>query len=96
MRKDDDCDDVHKLRRRFEDHLGHHREDEHQYERRQEKQDQAHAEAMTAIAKLTEAVKPLVDGISALITIQKLVKWASGFAFIGVMAAWLMDYLPVK
>ena len=90
------CDEIKKLRKRFEKHMDEHRIDELDYNSRQLKQDLAQASTMEAIDKLTKAVQPLVDGITVLVVLQKLVKWASGFAFIGIVISWFSGYNPFK
>ena len=90
------CDEIKKLRKRFEKHMDDHRLDEATYIERQVKQDLAHEKTTEAICELTKAVKPLVDGITVLVTLQKLVKWASGFAFIGVIIAAVTGHNPFK
>lgn len=90
------CDEIKKLRKRFEKHMDEHRLDNKDYNERQLKQDIAQASTLKAIADLTEAVKPLVDGVTVLVVIQKLVKWLSGFAFIGVIIAALTGHNPFK
>lgn len=100
---DEPCREIERLRLRFERHMDEHRLDEHDYNDRQLKQDLARAENMKlteantkAIADLARSVQPLVDGITVLVVLQKLVKWLSGFAFIGVIATLLVNNNPFK
>lgn len=90
------CSEVKRLRKRFEDHMNEHRLDEQDYNDRQLKQDLAQAAMVESIAHLTKAVQPLVDGITVLVVIHKLVKWLSGFAFLGVIVSWFTGYNPFK
>ncbi len=90
------CDEIKKLRKRFDKHLDEHRMDDHSYMERQTKQDLAQEKTTEAICDLTEAVKPLVAGVTLFVTLHKFVKWLSGFAFLGVILSWLIGHNPFK
>ena len=90
------CEEIKRLRKRFEQHMSEHRLDEADYIARQLKQDLASDKNLEAIAKLTESVKPLVEGVIVLVVLQKLIKWLSGFAFLGVIISWTLGYNPFK
>ena len=83
------CDEIKKLRKRFEKHMDEHRLDDKEYSIQM-------AAMLKAIDDLTKAVQPLVDGVTVLVVLQKLVKWASGFAFLGIIISWYTGYNPFK
>ncbi len=88
-----------KLTERLEKHLIQHREDFDEYTQRQFKQDMAQEKNLEAISNLNKAVQPLVDGVTMFVVAQKLVKWLSGFAFLGGAIAWVVTFFtstPVK
>lgn len=91
-----ELEDLAQLKQRFEAHMDQHRLDEVEYNDRQLRQDIAHQQTMEAIDKLTLAVQPLVDGITMLVVAQKLIKWASGFAFLGVVILFFTGNNPFK
>lgn len=86
--------EIRKLRKRFEKHMDEHRSDERSYIERQLKQDLAHEKTTEAICELTKAVKPLVDGITVIVTLQKLAKWIGGLSFLGIPISWFLGYNP--
>ena len=47
------------------------------------------------IAELTEATKGLVDAWNAANTLQRVVKWFTGFTGIGVFIAWWGDLIKI-
>lgn len=89
-------EEINNLKRRLETHMEEHRLDEKEYVARQLKQDLAHEKNMEAIDKLTKAVQPLVDGVVVMVALQKVVKWASGFAFLGVIIYMITGHNPFK
>lgn len=92
----DSCEEIKRLRARFERHMDEHRSDEHDYIERQLRHDLAQKANTEAIARLTTAVQPLVDGVTAVVVAQKVVKWLTTFAFIGVCVDWLVTHNPFK
>ena len=89
-------DEIKILRKRFEKHLDNHRQDESYENEKQLKKDIDQAAMIKSVSDLTKAVQPLVDGVTVLIVMQKLVKWLSGFAFIGVVIAAVTGNNPFK
>lgn len=90
------CDDMKKLRKRFEVHLDEHRVDAAEYQELQLRQSLAHEEAMKNISELTVATKGLVDAWNAASTIQRFFKWLSGFAVLVAIITWAVGYNPFK
>tara|TARA_R110000851_G_scaffold317339_1_gene480768 strand:+ start:1911 stop:2228 length:318 start_codon:yes stop_codon:yes gene_type:complete len=84
------------LRRRFEKHLDSHRQDDREDMEKRLNQEANQETMVKSIAELTKAVQPLVDGVTVLVVVQKLVKWLSGFAFIGVVIATVTGNNPFK
>lgn len=53
-------------------------------------------EANTAsIAEITTAVKPLVDALGAANTLQRFIKWVTGFSGIAILLAWWNDLINI-
>lgn len=90
------CDEIIKLRERFDKHLDSHREDYEEYVERQRTQEQFSTKNAEAIAALTEATQSLVDAWKTIGAIQKFVKWLSGFAFLGIIISWFAGFNPFK
>lgn len=91
-------EEIIKLRARFETHLDDYRAHVLEEERRY-LQDMQRQEAMAnninnlmkSLEFQAEATKGLVEAWNAASFLQRFVKWASGFAFIGVLIAWYND-----
>lgn len=54
-----------------------------------------HQDTMEAIAELTKATSGMVDVWSTAHSLQKFIKWLSGFAVIGAVMLWLAEKLDI-
>jgi len=61
------------------------------YERNAETNMEAIAALTASIADLTKATSGLVEAWSAIIAVQRFVKWISAFAFVGGLVIWFVS-----
>lgn len=84
-----------KLQRRLDRHLDEYRLHILEHEKKEEKILQNHEATAKNIADLTEAVKPLVDALRAANTLQRFIKWVTGFSGVAVLIAWWNDLIKI-
>jgi len=78
------------LATRLEEHLVQYRLHREEYLDRQAHQDEAYEKNLEAIAALTKATQGLVDSWVVVLSVQKFIKWLSGFAVIGGFITYLI------
>lgn len=83
------------LQRRLDRHLDEYRLDTIEREHRDKQQALAHEANTKNIAELTEAVKPLVDAMTAAMVLQRFIKWTTGFSGVAVFIAWYNDLFKI-
>lgn len=81
--------DLIELRRILEDHIKSDNIRYKHYDDMHEKNTNDIATLTTAVSALTLSTQGLVDGWKAARTLQRFIKWLSGFSVLGVAAAWL-------
>jgi hypothetical protein len=88
----EEADTMQELRshiRRIDDRLMIHVEE---LSARHDRHDEDYRRTMDAIAALAEATKGVVEAWTVVNALQRFVRWASAFAFIGGAAMWLLSF----
>ena len=87
-------EEVKELKRRFEDHLEDYRTQTIEDVARKVRDDERYTQTMHSIDCLAKSTKDVVDAWTFANTVQKFVKWLSGFAILGGIITYLSKVLP--
>lgn len=86
-------EEVTELKRRFEDHLEDYRVHTNDEIERKVRDDERYTQTMHSIDCLAKSTKDVVDAWTFANTVQKFVKWLSGFAILGGIIAYFSKVL---